>query len=210
MPFSSPWAILGGMKILASVAALVLVGLTGGWLWMDATAQAGQDTQGVVITGAVDPQAATSLVSGPAEGSPAESGSGGVDGSSSSARQESLDQVVSLLGSASEELATRADEARQAEARARAEAAEEAADEAADAAEEAEKRAEKQAEEERKAREDALKEEQKARERAAKDAADRRAEPIPVQPAPVSPGGSCEWDEDEWDCDHDWDDPDDR
>ena len=30
------------MKILASVVALVIVGLTGGWLWLDATAQAGE------------------------------------------------------------------------------------------------------------------------------------------------------------------------
>src|SRR5690606_22407210 len=42
------------MKVLASALALLLVGLTGVWLWVDATAEAGQDRAGVVITGEAD------------------------------------------------------------------------------------------------------------------------------------------------------------
>ncbi len=193
MPLSSRCAILGRMKILASVVALVLVGLTGGWLWMDATAQARQDTEGVVITGAVDPQTATGVVGGADAGATV-----GPD------RQVLLDQVVTLLGSASDELVTRADQEREAADRAEKKAAEKKA------AEER-KAAQRKAEEERKAAEKAAEEAAEEERRAAEEAAEEQqwAEPIPVQPAPVSPGGSCEWDDDEWDCDDDGDDGDD-
>ena len=197
MPLSSRWDILGGMKILASVVALVLVGLTGAWLWMDATAQARQDTAGVVITGPVDPQAVTSLGADgqDAVGDDAATGAAPGDGADPG-RSASLDQVVTLLGATSDALVARADEARQAEAEA---AQARAAEEEREAAEEAEKEAEKAAEKERRAAERAAEEQ-------------RRAEPIPVQPAPVAPGGACEWDEDdaEWECDDDDDDWDDR
>lgn len=38
------------MKLLAAAVALILVGLSGVWLWFDATATARQDTPGVVVT----------------------------------------------------------------------------------------------------------------------------------------------------------------
>lgn len=38
------------MKMLASAVALIMVGLTGMWLWFDATADARQDLPGVVVT----------------------------------------------------------------------------------------------------------------------------------------------------------------
>lgn len=206
MPFSSRWAILGRMKILASVVALVLVGLTGGWLWVDATAQARQDSEGVVITGAVDPRTATGVVGGAgqqdgavdasdADGPATDAGATDPGAASGSDRQARLDQVVTLLGSASDRLITRADQERKVE------------DRAEKKAEEQRKAAEKKAEEERKAAERA---EREAR-RQAEEEAEQRAQPIPVQPAPVSPGGSCEWDDDGWDCDDAddaWDDDD--
>lgn len=45
------------MKLLASALSLILVGLTGIWLWFDATAQARQDLPGVVVTADQDPGA---------------------------------------------------------------------------------------------------------------------------------------------------------
>src|SRR5690606_10916822 len=45
------------MKLLASALSLVLVGLTGIWLWFDATAQARQDLPGVVVSADQDPGA---------------------------------------------------------------------------------------------------------------------------------------------------------
>ena len=40
------------MKMLASALALVLIGLTGGWLWIDAAADA-RETEGIVVVGAL-------------------------------------------------------------------------------------------------------------------------------------------------------------
>ncbi|GGK78812.1 hypothetical protein [Ornithinimicrobium pekingense] len=196
MPLSWLCAILGGMKILASVVALVLVGLTGAWLWMDATAQARQEPAGVVITGPVDPDAVTAVIGGQdttEDSAPTGDSTGSATATEGPGRSASLDQVVTLLGSTSEALLTRAAEAREAE-------------EDAKAAEEERKAAEKAAEEQRRAAEKAAEEQRKAAEKAAEE--QRRAEPIPVQPAPVAPGGGCEWDEDdaEWDCDDDDDD----
>lgn len=99
------------MKIFASVVALVLVGLTGGWLWMDATAQARQETDGIVITGAVDPATASGLLNAAQPGAQ----DAGPGAPSSAGRPASLDEVVTLLASSSQALVERADEARQAE-----------------------------------------------------------------------------------------------
>lgn len=49
------------MKALASALAMVLIGLTGVWLWLDATSAVGQDTAGVVIVSDVDPEAVTAV-----------------------------------------------------------------------------------------------------------------------------------------------------
>ncbi len=66
MALSCPDGMLGAMKIIASVAALVLTGLLAGWLWLDATADVRGDTAGVAISGSVDPAALTGGVLAPA------------------------------------------------------------------------------------------------------------------------------------------------
>lgn len=48
---------MGVMKALASALALILVGLTGVWLWVDATSDAAQDVAGVVVVSPVEPEA---------------------------------------------------------------------------------------------------------------------------------------------------------
>jgi hypothetical protein len=197
MPFSSPWAILGPMKMFASVVALVLMGLTGGWLWMDATANGRQDAEGVVITGPVDPASATALLADPTGSADDAAGTSTTPGDEAQAtRQEVLDSVVALLGASSDRLVARADEIRKEQAaKAKAEQA-------------AQETAAKQAEEQRKADEKAAQEAEKAAEQARKDAERRATQPVPVQPAPIVPSGTCEWDDDdyEWDCDDDDDD----
>lgn len=121
------------MKILASVLSLVCVGLFGGWLWMDATAQARQDGAGVVITGAVDPDQALAGV--------------GEAGAGADPRPD-LDQVALLLGLSAEEIVSRAEAAQETEAEAEKKAAEKKAKEQAEkkAKEQAEKKAKEAAE----------------------------------------------------------------
>lgn len=182
------------MKIVASVAALVLTAVLAGWLWLDATAEARQETAGVMITGAVDPALATEDVRTPAAdgsdatprtdepGQAASAASGaaasGVAGSGVAGSDDvsaTVDTVVSVLQASAGELVNRADEVRQAEREA-------------------------QKAEESKAAEEEAERAQKAKEK------QEKKEAVPVQPAPVNPGGWCEWDDDDgWECE-DWDD----
>lgn len=189
--------------MFASVLALVLVGLTAGWLWVDATSTARQDTEGIVISGPVDPATVTELDrAGTEQGGDDAAGSSDAGreqvATSSASRPAAMDQVVTLLSASSDELFARADANRQEEA------------------EQAKARADRKAEQRRAAEERAA--EQKAAERkAAEERARQQEQPVqqvPVQPA-TPPGAYCEWDDDhaEWDCeddggDDDWDDDD--
>ncbi|MDO5740590.1 MAG: hypothetical protein Q4P07_10625 [Ornithinimicrobium sp.] len=103
------------MKILASVLTLVLAGLLGGWLFVDATAQARQETPGVLITGPVDPGSATSLVeagSGPGSASRTGQGDTAAATRTGTADLPEADRVVSVLRDSSGELFDRADKTR--------------------------------------------------------------------------------------------------
>lgn len=63
------------MKLLASALSLLLVGLVGVWLWLDAT-EVEETVAGVVITGAVDPSELSGSVIDP-QGSTAAQAEGG-------------------------------------------------------------------------------------------------------------------------------------
>lgn len=180
---------LGGMKIFASVVALVLTAVLAGWLWVDATAGGGQEASGVLITGPVDPDRATEDVRTPsADGGTGEAGQAG--GGADVGLRATTSKVVSVLQTSADELMDRADQTRQAEREADQKAKEKAAKE----------KAKKKAEKEKAAKEKA--EREKAQQ-------EQQQKAVPVQPAPVNPGGWCEWDEDDgWECD-DWDDWDD-
>lgn len=173
---------LSGMKLLASVAALVLTGLVAGWLWLDATADVRGDTAGVSISGPVDldPAALTAGVLTPAPAEDAAVDAGTAAGASEDAADAAPDgaEVLSVLRASAGELVDRADRTRAAE---------------------------KQAEEKK-----AAAARRKAEQQAAEDARGRTEEQkaVVVQPAPVNPGGWCEWDDDGWECD-DYDDGDD-
>ena len=192
-----------GMKMFASVLALVLVGLTAGWLWVDATSTARQDTEGIVISGPVDPATVTELGrTGSERGGDDAAGSsdagssdaGGEEAATSSAsRPAALDQVVTLLSASSDELFARADANRQEEARAR-------ADRKAERERAAEERAAEQKAAEQKAAEKKAAEERARRQ----EQQEQPVQQVPVQPA-TPPGAYCEWDDDhaEWDCEDD-------
>lgn len=125
---------LVGMKLIASVAALVLTGLVAGWLWLDATADVRGDTVGVAITGTVDPaqmSGAALTVDGtaaedgePTTGDPSTATStpdAAVTTASAEAVEDGLDAgVVSVLRASAGELVDRADKQVKADKKARA------------------------------------------------------------------------------------------
>ena len=195
------------MKALASALALFLVGLTGVWLWFDATSDAVQDTAGVVAVSSLDP-GSVSAVQVPGEDGAAPDDAADVAGGDTQAAQAAQEQleavdevddkvlaatVTSLRGifdgvrlgsqTLSEDLHAAADEIAAAE----------------------------------KAAAEAKKAEEKAAQQPA-PAPQPAPQPAPVQPAPNpgGPPGPCwDWDDDdgwEWDCDDDddddWDDDD--
>lgn len=200
---------MGDMKALASALAMVLIGLTGVWLWFDATSTASEETTGVVIVADAGAEATSSAqvsgqVSGQVPGQEEAATETAQAGGSLEAAQTAEEQlpaadeiddtvvaatISSLRGvfnglrvgsqTLSEDMRTAADEV----------LAQEKADEAA---------------------------RKKEKEKAAAQPAPRpqpqpAPQPVPVQPAPVTggPPGPCwEWDDDEWEyeCDDEWED----
>lgn len=180
------------MKMVASVLALVLIGFTGGWLWIDAAADA-QETEGIVVPGALEPGEALSPSS---PGVP-----GATGGQLLGAVQEGTSRLSEGFAQAREEAEQEAKDKKAAEKAAKAEAEEKAA---------AERRAEEEAEAQQAA-------EEAARAAVPSPAPPAPAQPGPVQPAPVQPVPVMCWDDDEWEecddgtsghgsSDDDWDD----
>ena len=194
------------MKVLASALALLLVGLTGVWLWVDATAEAGQDRAGVVITGEADLATTRELaeaagldgppvVPGDEEAAPRSTEPEPSPSEADAQRRTQAGQVVDVLLAASTELRTRVrdaiEEIRAEEQAAEQEAAErEAAERAA-----AEREAAERAAAEREAAERAAAEQEAAEREAAQQAP--APQPVPVQPPPVV----VDDDDDDWDDD---------
>lgn len=129
MALSCPDGMLGAMKIIASVAALVLTGLLAGWLWLDATADVRGDTAGVAISGSVDPAAVTGGVLTPAPSEDAATTDAaatsddvaitGTPAATGAAEDGLAAGVVSVLRASAGELVERAEETRAAEQKAR-------------------------------------------------------------------------------------------
>ncbi|WP_066640793.1 hypothetical protein [Serinicoccus hydrothermalis] len=173
------------MKMLASALALVLIGLTGGWLWIDAAADA-RETEGIVVVGALE-QADGSASHARAAG---DSGAAVITGHLVGAVQEGTRQLSGTFEQARSEAEQAAAEKEAAEKAAKEKAAQEKAAE--------EKAAEEKAAEERAA------EEARQAEREAQEA---QPAPAQVQPSPVLCRDDDEWEEcDDDDWDDDWDD----
>lgn len=123
MTLSCPGVMLGAMKIVASVAALVLTGLLAGWLWLDATADVRGDTAGVAISGSVDPAAVTGGVLTPAPSEDAATtdatATTGTPAATDAAEDGLAAGVVSVLRASAGELVDRAEETRAAEQKAK-------------------------------------------------------------------------------------------
>ncbi|RIK10385.1 MAG: hypothetical protein DCC50_14830 [Acidobacteria bacterium] len=126
MALSCPDVMLGAMKIIASVAALVLMGLLAGWLWLDATADVRGDTAGVAISGSVDPAALTGGVLSPTpsddDATTDDVAITGTPAATDAAEDGLAAGVVSVLRASAGELVDRAEETRAAEKKAMEEA----------------------------------------------------------------------------------------
>lgn len=212
MDVSSPWATMDPMKALASALAMLLIGMAGVWLWLDATTTPSQDRAGVVVVSDADPASLLTVQvpdqdPGATQGEPPRAAL--TDTRLAEARLEQVDEIDDAVVSAaihslrgvfrglrtggetlSLDLRAAADEL----------AAEQAA---ADAAREEDSAAAQPAPTQ------------------APVAQPAPVQPAPVQPAPVQPApvqpepnpggppGPCwEWDDDdgwEWECEDDWD-----
>lgn len=184
--------------MLASAVALVLVGLTGMWLWFHATADARQDLTGVVVSADAvpgdpevsqpddpatqpdDPAAQTDGTAAQTDGAAATQQAsaqpelGEADRDAVAGRGVTVDTLLATLRAARGDLTALSEDIVAQVEKDRAKAASTG----------------------------------KGSSGPAQPAAPVAPAPQPVNPAPVTPPGMC-WDDDEWEeCDDDWDDDD--
>lgn len=190
--------------MLASAVALIMVGLTGMWLWFDATADARQDLPGVVVT--VDDVPAEAGVVQPADDAAPADGQQAADATDGPSREQadreavtthmaSVDGLMAFLRAARGDLTQMSD------------------DVLAQAAKEKAEKEKKEKEEAKAAASNSGSGSSGSSGSGGGYVPPAAPAPQPVNPAPVTPPGMC-WDDDEWeecdddDWDDDWDDDD--